>query len=192
MSSPNSLPPVTRLITAHNADGEAIFEKTIPTSASWELRPPAPEPAQAAFFLAYTTSGFPVNLNPATEGGRGQDVEKYEKNLNDPPKALSHENASVLRYVDFAPDQGQEPYMHRTISLDYGIVVKGQMEAILDSGEKRIMNEGDSCVQRATKHAWRNTSQTEWARMVFVLISSEPPALGGNALEADLPPEGRS
>lgn len=96
MASPNSLPPVNRLITSHNAAGEAVFDKTIPPTATWELRPPAPDPALAAFFLAYTTSGFPVNLNPATAGGREQDIEKYEKNLHDPPKALSHENGAYL------------------------------------------------------------------------------------------------
>lgn len=95
----------------------------------------------------------------------------------------------MLRYVDFAPNA--TPYMHRTISLDYGIVLEGQVEAMLDSGETRILNKGDSCVQRATRHAWRNTSTTEWARMVFVLISSEHPVVSGKTLEADLPTEGR-
>lgn len=97
-------------------------------------------------------------------------------------------SASVLRYVDFAPNK--EPYMHRTMSVDYGIVLEGQVELILDSGEKRIMKHGDSCVQRATMHAWRNTSDKEWARMVFVLISSEKPVVGGNVLEGDLPDKG--
>lgn len=114
MASPNSLPSVTRLITTHNAAGEAIFDKTIPPTAAWELRPPAPNLPQAAFFLAYTTSGFPVNLNPATEGGREQDIERYEKNLNDPPKALSHENGAYTlntRGSSSAQSQSELPNM---------------------------------------------------------------------------------
>lgn len=46
--------------------------------------------------------------------------------------------------------------MHRTTSLDYGIVLEGEVELILDSGERRAMKAGDIAVQRATMHAWRN------------------------------------
>lgn len=77
--------------------------------------------------------------------------------------------------------------MHRTVSLDYGIVLEGEVEAILDSGEKRTMKRGDSLVQRGTKHAWRNTSETEWARMIFVLLPSDKVVVGGKTLDEDLP-----
>ena len=60
------------------------------------------------------------------------------------------------------------------------------MELILDSGEKRIMGRGDLAVQRATNHAWRNTSETEWARMFFVLQASEKVLVGGKELGEDL------
>lgn len=63
--------------------------------------------------------------------------------------------------------------MHRTESLDYGIVVMGEVECILDSGEKKRMGVGDVCVQRGTMHAWRNCSESGWARMVFVLLGVE-------------------
>jgi quercetin dioxygenase-like cupin family protein len=57
--------------------------------------------------------------------------------------------------------------MHRTESLDYGVVLEGSMELILDSGETKIMNRGDVCVQRATSHAWKNVSENGgWARML--------------------------
>ena len=58
--------------------------------------------------------------------------------------------------------------MHRTVSLDYGIVLQGEMELVLDSGETRLMKVGDVAVQRGTMHAWRNTSSTEWGRMIYV------------------------
>jgi quercetin dioxygenase-like cupin family protein len=64
--------------------------------------------------------------------------------------------------------------MHRTVSLDYGVVMLGEIELILDSGETHLMKAGDICVQRGTMHAWRNTSQTEWARMLYVLQPCEP------------------
>jgi quercetin dioxygenase-like cupin family protein len=64
--------------------------------------------------------------------------------------------------------------MHRTVSLDYGVVLEGEIEAILDSGETRMMKRGDVCIQRGTMHAWRNPSETEWCRMLFVLQPCKP------------------
>ena len=46
--------------------------------------------------------------------------------------------------------------MHRTVSLDYGVVLEGEVELVLDSGETRLMKRGDVSVQRGTNHAWRN------------------------------------
>lgn len=85
-----------------------------------------------------------------------------------------------MRYVDMAP--GSLSPMHYTKSIDYGIVLEGEVECILDSGEKRLMKRGDSCVQRGTYHAWRNVSgEGVWARMVFVLVGAE-----GEGLEEEL------
>lgn len=60
--------------------------------------------------------------------------------------------------------------MHRTKSLDYGIVLEGEVELVLDSGERRRMGPGDVAVQRATMHQWRNVDEKRWARMMFVLM----------------------
>jgi len=75
--------------------------------------------------------------------------------------------------------------MHRTVSLDYGVVLIGEVELVLDSGEVRLMKPGDICVQRGTMHAWRNTSKTEWARMLYVLQPSLPVSVGGTELVED-------
>lgn len=77
--------------------------------------------------------------------------------------------------------------MHRTTSLDYGVVLEGEVELILDGGEKRVMKRGDICVQRGTNHAWRNCSETEWSRMLYVLTEALPVELeDGKKLEEDL------
>lgn len=68
--------------------------------------------------------------------------------------------------------------MHRTQSLDYGIVTEGSVVAVFDSGEEHLMHRGDVCVQRATMHAWRNPSETEWARMIFSLQDAKPLFVG--------------
>lgn len=77
---------------------------------------------------------------------------------------------------------GNASPLHRTVSLDYAVIIFGEVELSLDSGEKRTMGPGEAVVQRATAHAWRNTSETEWARMLFCMIPSEKVVVGGREL----------
>jgi quercetin dioxygenase-like cupin family protein len=77
--------------------------------------------------------------------------------------------------------------MHRTVSLDYGFVLEGEVELVLDSGETRVMKRGDMCVQRATNHAWKNVTPNDgWCRMVYVLVGAEKLEIAGKKLEEDL------
>lgn len=92
---------------------------------------------------------------------------------------LTTAGGSVLRHVDFPPQLLHA--MHRTISIDYGVVLEGEMVCILDSGEEKLLKRGDVCVQRGTMHAWRNPG-TEWARMMFVLLPCVPLEVGGEDL----------
>jgi hypothetical protein len=57
--------------------------------------------------------------------------------------------------------------MHRTNTLDYIFVIQGSLELRLDSGENRILKGGDACVQRASMHAWKNLSGTDYARLAL-------------------------
>ncbi len=57
---------------------------------------------------------------------------------------------------------------------------------VLDSGERQRMEKGDVAVQRATMHSWVNTSETEWARMLFVLQDCEVLEVGGVEMREDL------
>ena len=75
--------------------------------------------------------------------------------------------------------------------------MEGVIELILDSGEKQSLQRGDVCIQRGTNHAWRNPSETEWARVVYVLQDSHPVEVGGKPLkeylgrsEGEIPPSG--
>lgn len=58
--------------------------------------------------------------------------------------------------------------MHRTETLDYGIVTEGEVWLVLDDGEVHLKR-GDIVVQRGTNHAWSNRSE-QMARMVFILL----------------------
>ena len=60
--------------------------------------------------------------------------------------------------------------MHRTPSLDYGIMIEGEGEQILDSGESRLLKRGDVIIQRGINHAWKNPSRTQWLRMVAIAL----------------------
>lgn len=76
--------------------------------------------------------------------------------------------------------------MHRTQSLDYGVVIEGEVEMVLDNGVTTVMKRGDVAVQRGTNHGWRNCSKSEWARMFFVLQECEKVVVGGAELGEDV------
>ncbi|KAH8594821.1 hypothetical protein B0O99DRAFT_623729 [Bisporella sp. PMI_857] len=171
-TNPSPLPALNRYITTHAADGTATIDGTIPTSASWT------DAGGAKFFLGYCTSAFPADLS------KPADISSYNSYLSAPP-GLVIPGGTVLRIVDMQP--GQTSAMHRTTSLDYGVVLEGEVELILDGGETRVLKRGDTCVQRGTNHAWRNTSATSWSRMLYVLSEAKPVELeGGKKLEEDL------
>jgi hypothetical protein len=69
------------------------------------------------------------------------------------------------------PARRRHPGMHRTRTLDYAIVLSGEIWAVLDEGEVRLAA-GDVLVQRGTSHAWSNRSDKP-ARIAFVLIDGE-------------------
>lgn len=68
-------------------------------------------------------------------------------------------------------EDGRAPGMHRTQSIDYGIVLSGELYLILDNCE-RLLEPGDVVIQRGTDHAWENRSNVE-ASMAFILIDAQ-------------------
>ncbi|KAL4767211.1 hypothetical protein BDW60DRAFT_158691 [Aspergillus nidulans var. acristatus] len=170
--SAGSLPPITRYITGHDASGKAIVQSSNP--AEWSPF----EHNSMAFTVAYTTSSFPVDLDNDT------DIKEHERIVASGKLGLVNPGGTVCRVVDFAPKS--PPLMHRTQSLDYGIVLEGEIEMQLDSGEKRLLKKGDIAVQRGTMHAWHNPSETQWTRMVFVLQECKPLVVAGRELGEDL------
>jgi quercetin dioxygenase-like cupin family protein len=173
MAHEGQLPKINRFITTHDPDtGKAVFSNALPEESTMRGLSD-----RMGFALSYTTEGFPVDTT------KDVDIDNYKKYLTAAP-GLSISNGTVLRHVDFVP--GETSAMHRTVSLDYGVVLEGELEAILDSGEKRILKRGDVCVQRGTMHAWRNTSDTEWARMLFVLQPCKPIEVAGQKYGEDL------
>lgn len=163
------LPTPNRFITDHDAEGLSVFHTSIP-----ELLPANIVGGKSKFHLGYATDKIPADL-------AGQsDIATYSSFLSNPP-GIFLPGGSVLRIVDMKP--GGESLMHRTQSLDYGIVLEGEIELILDSGESRTLKKSDVAIQRGTNHQWRNKSKTEWGRMCFVTLESKPIEVDGKVLE---------
>jgi quercetin dioxygenase-like cupin family protein len=162
---------VKRFITSHNENGKAIFAAAETEEVNLKFAKPA---EIAAMHVHYATQGFPVQLNG------DQDLKAFFESADLP---ISTKNGSVIRMVDIRP--GEQSPMHRTQSLDYGVVLAGEVELVLEDwdGPVRHMHVGDVSVQRGTMHAWRNASKDKWARMLYVLVPSEPLEFGGKKLD---------
>ncbi|OBT94779.1 hypothetical protein VE01_06362 [Pseudogymnoascus verrucosus] len=170
---PSNLPNPTIHITTHSpTTGKAHLHSS--TQNAWTFL----RSSTIGFNVIYTTSQFPASLSSNT------DITTHEKVVQSGTLGLVQPHGTVCRIVDFGPQH--EPLMHRTQSLDYGVVLEGEIEMELDGGEVKVLRRGDVAVQRGTMHAWRNQSKTEWARMLFVLQDCEPVVVGGERLGEDL------
>jgi quercetin dioxygenase-like cupin family protein len=157
--------PFRRIVTGHDAAGAAIVQ-------SDELLAPTPiDSGDAAFRLVWTTPTVPVDLNAGTDG----------------PVAAGKtlHGGSVVRIVDMLP--GKASPMHRSFSIDYGIVLSGVLELELESGAVVALNAGDIVVQRGTNHLWRNPSPDTVCRIAFVLIEATPIVIQGRQLDEIAP-----
>lgn len=174
MSLRSNLPDVRRYITAHSADGESVFlsHTQIP-----EYIPSKPAGEDGELALLYTTSNTPAILDD--EG----DVADYDDFLHTPP-GLTTSQGTVMRTIDLRP--GKTTPMHRSVSIDYGVVLEGSVELILDSGQSRVLRRGDVSVQRGTAHSFRNRSKEEWCRMLFVFMPIHKLNVSGRELEAEV------
>lgn len=97
---------------------------------------------------------------------------------------LTINHGSVIRVVDMLP--GATSPLHCTNSIDYGIVLSGEIELELDDGAMKTIGAGSIIVQRGTSHLWRNAT-TAPRRIVFVLIEAPAYVHAGVPLHEDKP-----
>lgn len=178
---PNHNRALYRHITTHNDDGKAVFSNSLSHEApSREVMD-----GEMRFSLMYTNPSFPVDM------ANDKDISVYMDYLATPP-GITIPGGSVCRVCDYPP--GYLTPMHRTQSLDFGVVLEGEIELVLDSGETRLLKRGDVAVQRGTNHAWRNVSPDDmvdgkkvpkWARMFYVLQNATPIEVKGKSLAED-------
>lgn len=82
----------------------------------------------------------------------------------DPPH-----HGAVFRIAEFPPTSSDElPFMHRTPTIDFGVVIEGELCLVLDDREV-VLRPGDTFVQRQANHAWVNRSDQR-VRMAVVLM----------------------
>ena len=158
--------PVRRVVTGHDARGRAVIfadDSVVPAGS------PGPD---AAVVRVWTTSTLPADNNDPVDG--------HERVL-----ALHGDGGSAIRVVDMPP--GFVSPMHRTGSIDYIIILSGQLELELDDGVSTLVGPGDIVVQRGTIHRWRNPSANEACRGVMVLTEARGYELDGVPLENVLP-----
>jgi mannose-6-phosphate isomerase-like protein (cupin superfamily) len=174
--------PVRRVITGHDAAGRSVFIEDGPSPHVFQRSPGS----------AIVTDLWETTQTPADNNGTADAIDHAFR--LPPPKT-----GSVFRVIEYPPDRlrlgalSQErkaaddgsgrgaalahgdvrhPGFHKTSSVDYAIVLSGEIHALMDEGEV-LLKAGDVLIQRGTNHAWSNRTD-EPAVVAFVLIDAEP------------------
>jgi quercetin dioxygenase-like cupin family protein len=138
-----------RIVTGHDASGKSIVVSDTPVPKTLDI-------GSGVFHEVWITDATPAPID-ATE------PEPTDRPVRVPPPV----NGVMVRFTEMAP--GAESPMHRTETVDVGVVVEGETWLLLDDGSETRVGPGDAVVQRGTMHAWANRSDRP-VRMVFVLI----------------------
>lgn len=182
MSAPR-IRPIRRIVTGHDAEGRSTILSDGPSPHILTM-PGIDTFGGTDLWKTFTT--------PADNAGPAETCDAPIK-LAPPP------SGTVFRVVEFPPDKDyigkwkrEEAFaamgdsgeraldskstrhegMHRTVSVDYAVVLDGEIWAVLDSTET-LMRRGDVLVQRGTNHAWSNRSSAP-CLVAFVLIDAKP------------------
>jgi quercetin dioxygenase-like cupin family protein len=151
---------VRRVVTGHDADGRAVVK------IDDVLDLTSGRPGTAARVL-WTTESFPVDNTGDDDAAQRQ-------------TGTTLANGTVFRVVEFGP--GNAARVHRTDSIDYAVVMSGEIDMELDD-EVVHLKAGDLLVQRGTIHNWVNNG-TEPCTIAFILIDAKPVTVGGKVLNA--------
>jgi mannose-6-phosphate isomerase-like protein (cupin superfamily) len=152
---------IRRVVTGHDDHGRArvLIDETVKNLVS--QRP------GALYGVIWSSEGFPVD----NDGGADPSGKKIGTTIP---------NGTVFRVVSFGP--GVAPRNHRTDSIDYAVVMSGEIDMDLD-GTIVHLKAGDVLVQRGTIHNWINKG-TEPCVIAFTLVSAKSVTAGGKTLPA--------
>lgn len=173
-----ALPPIRRVITGDDAQGRSSIVDDGPSPAVrlvperpgyrvtnlWRTGA-APAPVAAPDDIADHKGVAPP---PGGTVLRIIDFPPEPQDAQELQRQLHATFGSMFRDAQHAPQPGEHPGMHRTATVDYALMLEGELVAIMDDGET-VLRAGDVLVQRGTRHAWANRSGRP-ARIAFVLI----------------------
>ncbi|KAJ8083871.1 hypothetical protein PM082_002637 [Marasmius tenuissimus] len=171
MSQPH-FPAQRRLIAAHNKQG--IGSVTSDTSLAPQDLELAPGAKAAPIWKI--CDPLPTKDNNNMEDGATRIV-PISQGLG-----LVPSKGSNCQTTELGP--GVVTPMHRTSSLDYDILIEGEIVLVMEDGsETHLKNVGDVVVMKGALHAWKNPSSTKWCRLTSILIDAEPVVVHGKPLE---------
>jgi quercetin dioxygenase-like cupin family protein len=150
-------------VTGHDAQGKAIVKIDEVSSHFKEARP------NGFSCNIWTTDSQPADNSSQTDNGLREG------------SYTTIENGTVFRILDFRP--GLQQRIHRTDSVDYIVVMSGEIDMELESGTEVHLKAGDVMVQRGTVHNWINRG-TESCVMAVILVHAHPVQAGGQTLNA--------
>ncbi len=171
---------IRRVVTGLDADNKSVvmFDSRMPLQAGplglhatnlWVTNT-----YPLGFSFKDDTSAIPVGISPLDNGTKFRVVEFPPL---DPAAEAKMEPGALMKAVGpAAPARGRpvtHPLMHRTRSVDYAVVLSGEIDMMLDDSVVHL-KPGDTVVQQATNHAWVNHG-TETCRILFVLMDSKQP-----------------
>jgi hypothetical protein len=170
-----------RIVTGHDAEGKAVILSAAPPTRVVDLSAHGPR-----FYELWNTRETPVhidrdspeppedqlNLAPPRNGTRIRilDIQPETPELQNMSAAEAQRHFEMVNAGDASTRHrgGPHPFMHRTETIDYGIILSGEIYLIVDKGEV-LCRQGDVIIQRGTNHAWANRSNTV-CRIAFILI----------------------
>ena len=152
-------PPIRRVVTGHT---QGRVARALLDGPATNAKYPGPGTVST---LIWCTDEMPADISV---GKKFEDM--GSRILGSPPPP----NGTRFAVIDFPP--GNSAVMHRTETIDYVIVLSGEIEMEMDDSTVKL-KAGDVMVQRGTNHAWVNRG-TEHARLAFVLIDAKPPGIG--------------
>ena len=152
---------IRRVVTGHDDSGRAVVSIDEVSRNVISRRP------QHESCVIWSTGSFPSDNASQQDGGAR-------------PVASTDPNGSVFRIVEYGP--GVAPRNHRTESIDYAVVMAGEIDMDID-GVTVHLRQGDVLVQRGTIHNWNNRG-TQPCVIAFVLIAAQPVERAGRVLTA--------
>jgi len=152
---------IRRVVTGHDDQGRAkvLIDEQVGNVFS-------PRPG-AAYSVIWSSEGFPVS----NDGDADPSAKKIGTTID---------HGTVFRIVSFGP--GVSPRNHRTDSIDYAVVMSGEIDMELDIGSVHL-KAGDVLVQRGTIHNWVNKGTVPCV-IAFTLVAAKPVTAGGKPLPA--------